>query len=110
MALISSSIQDVAALLQQNEIAAIPTETVYGLAGNAYNEIALNSQQIDSLKLIQIHFDSIFVKINQYTNKPIYHIGFTIYSPTDYYYTHCLKDVKKGLVLVHYLKSLQINP
>ncbi len=39
MALISSSVQDVAALLQQNEIAAIPTETVYGLAGNAYNEI-----------------------------------------------------------------------
>lgn len=41
MALISSSIQDVAALLQQNEIAAIPTESVYGLAGNAYNETAL---------------------------------------------------------------------
>ena len=41
MALISSSIQDVTVLLQQNEIAAIPTETVYGLAGNAYNETAL---------------------------------------------------------------------
>ncbi|MBC5838421.1 L-threonylcarbamoyladenylate synthase [Flavobacterium muglaense] len=41
MALISSSVQDVATLLQQNQIAAIPTETVYGLAGNAYNETAL---------------------------------------------------------------------
>jgi L-threonylcarbamoyladenylate synthase len=28
-------------LLNQNEIVAIPTETVYGLAGNAYSEKAI---------------------------------------------------------------------
>jgi L-threonylcarbamoyladenylate synthase len=28
-------------LLEKNEVIAIPTETVYGLAGNAYNEIAV---------------------------------------------------------------------
>lgn len=41
MALISTSSRDAAALLNQNEIVAIPTETVYGLAGNAYSEKAL---------------------------------------------------------------------
>jgi L-threonylcarbamoyladenylate synthase len=41
MALISTSILDAALLLNKNEIVAIPTETVYGLAGNAYSEIAL---------------------------------------------------------------------
>lgn len=41
MALISSSIPDAASLLDQNEIVAIPTETVYGLAGNAFSAIAL---------------------------------------------------------------------
>jgi L-threonylcarbamoyladenylate synthase len=41
MAIISSSIQDAALLLNQNEIVAIPTETVYGLAGNAFSETAL---------------------------------------------------------------------
>lgn len=41
MALISTSILNVAALLNNNEIVAIPTETVYGLAGNAYSEIAV---------------------------------------------------------------------
>jgi L-threonylcarbamoyladenylate synthase len=35
MALISTSSHDAAALLNQNDIVAIPTETVYGLAGNA---------------------------------------------------------------------------
>jgi L-threonylcarbamoyladenylate synthase len=41
MALISTSSSDAATLLNQNEIVAIPTETVYGLAGNAFSEIAL---------------------------------------------------------------------
>jgi L-threonylcarbamoyladenylate synthase len=41
MAQISTSSRDAASLLNQNEIVAIPTETVYGLAGNAYSEKAL---------------------------------------------------------------------
>ncbi|CAM2820857.1 L-threonylcarbamoyladenylate synthase [Flavobacterium frigoris] len=41
MALISTSSHDAAALLNQNDIVAIPTETVYGLAGNAFNEKAI---------------------------------------------------------------------
>lgn len=41
MALISTSSHDAAALLNKNEIVAIPTETVYGLAGNAFNAKAL---------------------------------------------------------------------
>lgn len=41
MAFISSCTQDIVTLLNQNEIVAIPTETVYGLAGNAFSEIAL---------------------------------------------------------------------
>lgn len=41
MALICSSSRYAATLLNQNEIVAIPTETVYGLAGNAYSEIAI---------------------------------------------------------------------
>ena len=41
MALISTSSHDAAALLNQNEIVAIPTETVYGLAGNAFSEKAI---------------------------------------------------------------------
>lgn len=41
MALISTSSHDAAALLNQNDIVAIPTETVYGLAGNAFSEKAI---------------------------------------------------------------------
>jgi L-threonylcarbamoyladenylate synthase len=41
MAQISTSSRDAASLLNQNEIVAIPTETVYGLAGNAYSEKAI---------------------------------------------------------------------
>ena len=41
MAQISTSSHDAASLLNKNEIVAIPTETVYGLAGNAYSEKAL---------------------------------------------------------------------
>jgi L-threonylcarbamoyladenylate synthase len=41
MATIISSTKDAALLLKKDEIVAIPTETVYGLAGNAFNETAL---------------------------------------------------------------------
>ena len=41
MAFICTSSRYAATLLNQNEIVAIPTETVYGLAGNAYSEIAI---------------------------------------------------------------------
>jgi L-threonylcarbamoyladenylate synthase len=41
MATIISSTEDAALLLNKDEIVAIPTETVYGLAGNAFNETAL---------------------------------------------------------------------
>ena len=41
MALISTSSHDAAALLNKNDIVAIPTETVYGLAGNAFSEKAI---------------------------------------------------------------------
>jgi L-threonylcarbamoyladenylate synthase len=38
---ISGDIQEAAAWLKKGEVIAIPTETVYGLAGNAYNEEAV---------------------------------------------------------------------
>jgi L-threonylcarbamoyladenylate synthase len=41
MAQISTSSRDAVALLNQSEIVAIPTETVYGLAGNAFSEKAI---------------------------------------------------------------------
>jgi L-threonylcarbamoyladenylate synthase len=41
MAQISTSSRDALALLNQSEIVAIPTETVYGLAGNAFSEKAI---------------------------------------------------------------------
>ena len=36
-----TSVEDAVRLLQAGQVVAIPTETVYGLAGNAYNETAL---------------------------------------------------------------------
>ncbi|TAE72972.1 MAG: threonylcarbamoyl-AMP synthase [Bacteroidetes bacterium] len=39
--MITQNIEFALELLQKNEIVAIPTETVYGLAGNAYSEIAI---------------------------------------------------------------------
>lgn len=41
MALLGKDIQQAKQLLEQGDIVAIPTETVYGLAGNALNETAL---------------------------------------------------------------------
>lgn len=39
---ISKDIDKAAELLMKNEVIAIPTETVYGLAGNAYNVVTVN--------------------------------------------------------------------
>ncbi len=39
--MITQNIQNAIQLLEKDEIVAIPTETVYGLAGNAYSEIAI---------------------------------------------------------------------
>ena len=36
-----TSVSEAARLLKEGEVVAIPTETVYGLAGNAYNPEAL---------------------------------------------------------------------
>ena len=42
MTKITSNIQEAIDLLNNNEVVAIPTETVYGLAGNIYSDKALN--------------------------------------------------------------------
>lgn len=43
MSIISKDIQKAVALLNADELVAIPTETVYGLAGNIFSEKAINS-------------------------------------------------------------------
>jgi L-threonylcarbamoyladenylate synthase len=43
MSTISNSIQKAVALLDQDQIIGIPTETVYGLAGNIYSPKAIES-------------------------------------------------------------------
>ena len=39
--MITTDINKAKEILLQNELIALPTETVYGLAGNAYNETAI---------------------------------------------------------------------
>ena len=56
----SNAIQAAAAALQNNEIVAMPTETVYGLAGNAYSEVAV--QKIFALKN-RPHYNPLIVHI-----------------------------------------------
>jgi L-threonylcarbamoyladenylate synthase len=56
----SNAIQAAVAALQNNEIVAMPTETVYGLAGNAYSEVAV--QKIFALK-IRPHYNPLIVHI-----------------------------------------------
>ena len=41
--MITTDIHHAAQLLYHNEIVAIPTETVYGLAGNIYSEKAISN-------------------------------------------------------------------
>lgn len=49
MTVVSKNILKAAQILKENDIVAIPTETVYGLAGNIYSEKAIN--EIFSMKL-----------------------------------------------------------
>ncbi|MGB0166374.1 MAG: L-threonylcarbamoyladenylate synthase [Luteibaculum sp.] len=60
MALISKDIEKAASLLQQGKLVAIPTETVYGLAADIYNEHAV--QQIFAVKQ-RPHFNPLIVHI-----------------------------------------------
>ena len=43
MSIISANISKAVILLNEEELVAIPTETVYGLAGNIYSEKAIKS-------------------------------------------------------------------
>ncbi len=43
MTLISQDIDQAISILNQDELIAIPTETVYGLAGNIYSEKAIRA-------------------------------------------------------------------
>ncbi len=56
----TSTIQDAVEALENNEIVAMPTETVYGLAGNAYSEVSV--QKIFALKN-RPHFNPLIVHI-----------------------------------------------
>ena len=56
----SNAIQAAVAALQNNEIVGMPTETVYGLAGNAYSEVAV--QKIFALKN-RPHYNPLIVHI-----------------------------------------------
>ncbi|MBC5842024.1 threonylcarbamoyl-AMP synthase [Flavobacterium sp. F-380] len=59
----STSIQDAKNILEQGELVAIPTETVYGLAGNIYNESAISkifeTKKRPSYNPLIVHIDSI---------------------------------------------------
>lgn len=60
---ISTSIQDAKTLLEKDEIVAIPTETVYGLAGNIFSETAIQkifeTKKRPSYNPLIVHIDSI---------------------------------------------------
>jgi L-threonylcarbamoyladenylate synthase len=59
----STSIQDAKDILEQGELVAIPTETVYGLAGNIFNESAITkifeTKKRPSYNPLIVHIDSI---------------------------------------------------
>ena len=59
--MIGTEIEKARELLLQNEVVAIPTETVYGLAGNALNEIAVS--KIFEAKN-RPHFDPLIVHVS----------------------------------------------
>jgi len=61
MSIISNNLQQAVALLQANELVAIPTETVYGLAGNAFSDVAIN--KIFAMKN-RPHFNPLIVHIH----------------------------------------------
>lgn len=57
MNIISKDIDKAVALLKQEDVVAIPTETVYGLAGNIYSEKAVR-------KIFEASFVTIFLPLN----------------------------------------------
>ena len=59
--MIGTEIEKARDLLLQNEVVAIPTETVYGLAGNALSEIAVS--KIFEAKN-RPHFDPLIVHVS----------------------------------------------
>jgi len=67
--MIGTEIEKARALLLQNEVVAIPTETVYGLAGNALNEIAVS--KIFEAKN-RPHFDPLIVHIGKTSDVELY--------------------------------------
>ena len=60
---ISTKIKDAKQILKQDELVAIPTETVYGLAGNIYSETAIKkifeTKNRPSFNPLIVHIDSI---------------------------------------------------
>ena len=60
MLIISTDINKAIQILNQNDLVAIPTETVYGLAGNIYSEKAI--QKIFELKK-RPHFNPLIVHV-----------------------------------------------
>jgi L-threonylcarbamoyladenylate synthase len=67
--MIGTEIEKARALLLQNEVVAIPTETVYGLAGNALNEIAVS--KIFEAKN-RPHFDPLIVHVGKISDVELY--------------------------------------
>jgi len=61
MSIISSDIDQAVQILLTDELVAIPTETVYGLAGNAFSEVAIN--KIFAMKE-RPHFNPLIVHIH----------------------------------------------
>jgi L-threonylcarbamoyladenylate synthase len=67
--MIGTEIEKARALLLQNEVVAIPTETVYGLAGNALNEEAVS--KIFEAKN-RPHFDPLIVHVGKISDVELY--------------------------------------
>lgn len=63
MSIISSDIQKAKAILENEELVAIPTETVYGLAGNIFSEKAIksifNTKQRPLFNPLIVHISSV---------------------------------------------------
>ena len=64
-----TSVSEAARLLKEGEVVAIPTETVYGLAGNAYNPDAL-------AKIFAAKERPTFDQKTNYINYKLFHINF----------------------------------
>jgi L-threonylcarbamoyladenylate synthase len=60
---ISTVVQDAKQILEREDVVAIPTETVYGLAGNIYSQTAIKkifeTKNRPSFNPLIVHIDSI---------------------------------------------------